>query len=142
MAHSGGSGIVFCGKAVSNESQYLVVRYLIVGASNTAIYALLVWVFLSFGALPHYFSVGAAFLCAMIFQYFANRRFTFRSSGAQMPEIFRYLIAALINYLLSLIIIDFSLNYVRLPTWMVGVVAAGAAAAFGFFISVLWVYKK
>jgi putative flippase GtrA len=117
------------------------IRYAIVGVGNTILYCLLLWLLLSTTSLRHGVAVTLAFCLAMLFQYFANKAFTFRSRRRIGPEFVRYLIVALINYVLNILLVWVLLDVLaasRLVTVAVmGIVSGGC----GYALSLLWVYR-
>lgn len=124
----------------ANVGQLL--RYSLVGLINTFFYAVLLFISLKSLEAPRPVSVAAAFVIAMIFQYFANRSFTFRSKQRLGGELLRYLIAALLNYIITLVVIFIAVDCLRLSeAW--ASVSAGLLTAFtGYFFSLLWVFSN
>jgi putative flippase GtrA len=71
-------------------------RYTVVGASNTALYA--ATYMLLAGAGVHYiFASSLAFALGVLNSYALNRRWTFRSDGRRAPELARFLSTQLVG---------------------------------------------
>jgi len=117
-------------------------RYLLVGLVNTLIYSCILWLFLSHSVVPYPLSVAFAFLIAMVFQYLANKYFTFRIIPISLREIFRYLLAALLNYAASVLVIWASLDLFKTSTLLASLFSAATSAFLGFTVSFFWVYQK
>jgi putative flippase GtrA len=116
-------------------------KYTIVGITNTFIFTALLYVFLeelSWGSVT---SVSSAYFLAMIFQYTANRYFTFQANGTVSRQFFRYLISALASYLLSLLIVEICLNYLKMSTGFTVLICMIATALLGYLLGYFWVYR-
>jgi len=117
-------------------------RYLLVGIANTLIYSSLLWVFLSCNRFPYPLSVAFAFILAMVFQYLANKYFTFRTISHSLGEVFRYILSAILNYTISVLVIWVSLDLIKIPPLLASIFSATTAAFLGFIVSFFWVYRK
>ena len=113
-----------------------------VGVANTAFYSLLLWQFMSIEYLPYPVAIGFAFGIAMIFQYLANKYFTFGSIARSFSEVARYITGAGINYLISVLIVWVCLDIIHTSKLIASVFSAFLAATVGYLISFSWVYKN
>lgn len=120
----------------------IFVKYLIVGLLNTLIYTGLLLVFLQADITPVTISVGIAFLLAMLFQYIANKFFTFKIIERSWSEVARYILLALINYGISIFVILIVINVFQLSFFLAGLISALLVAFTGFTISFFWVYRS
>ncbi len=116
-------------------------RYAVVGIANTFFYAGLLFVFIKYVDVPNPVSVGLAFIIAMIFQYLANRIYTFRSSNTVGKELFRYLTVAVSNYFITLIVVYFSLSHFLMTELVASLLASFVTAINGYILSLLWVFN-
>jgi putative flippase GtrA len=119
-----------------------VVRYFLVGAANTVLYSCLLWFFLKGNNFPYPVSIGFAFVLAMSFQYLANKYFTFGVTSASVVEVVRYIAAAAINYVVSVIVVWMCLDVLNTSTLSASFFSAFGAAFAGYFLSFFWVYRK
>ena len=117
-------------------------RYFLVGAANTVIYSCLLWFFLKGNNFPYPVSIGFAFVIAMSFQYLANKYFTFGVTSASIGEVARYLAAAALNYVVSVLVVWVCLDILNISTLSASVSSAFAAAFAGYFLSFFWVYRR
>jgi putative flippase GtrA len=117
-------------------------KFLIVGFVNTLIYFLLLWFFLTRTFFYYPIAIGLSFMIAMIFQYLANKRFTFKSQSKSLFEVFRYLMMVTINYFLSLLMVWFLLTLIKVSPFEASAISAIVVAASGFILSFFWVYKE
>ena len=118
------------------------IRYAIVGVFNTLLYAFLLYFFMRYINLARPMAVAISFILAMTVQYFANRIFTFGSSRRISSEIPRYLIVALINYFLTLLVLAFAMDYFELSAAWASIFASSITAFSGYILSVFWVFKE
>lgn len=116
-------------------------RYIVVGLSNTLIYSGLLWFFLAMDRFAYPTSIAFAFSLAMIFQYFANKYYTFEVRSLSVSEVIRYFVLAGLNYIISVFLVWIGLDLLHLNFLAASVISAGFVAGFGFLMSMLWVYK-
>lgn len=119
-----------------------VLRFSLVGAINTVLYIVLLYLCLTYLVVPRPYAVGAAFILCMLFQYIANRRFTFGSSEKLRTEILRYLASAAISYLLSLVGVMILHDGLALNMFITSILVGIVVAASSFVISLMYVYRK
>jgi putative flippase GtrA len=117
-----------------------VTRYTFVGTLNTAIYSLLLYLFLFCLQLESKAAVTLSFTIAMVFQFLANRYFTFRSSGALRVQLPRYLTMAALSYLVSLGLVVGLSDNLHLPAPAVVVICAAVTALLGYCSGYFWVF--
>lgn len=117
------------------------VKYAAVGVANTFLYAGLLFVFLRYVEASKPILVALAFLLAMSFQYLANRAFTFRSQKKINSELPRYLFAALLNYLITLLVVYVSIDFFLTSEVWASIIASLVTAVSGYLLALLWVFK-
>ncbi|HVS26534.1 MAG TPA: GtrA family protein [Burkholderiales bacterium] len=117
------------------------IKYAIVGAANTLLYTALLYFFLEKMAWGSVASVTSAYLLAVIFQYTANKYFTFQANGNAPRQFVRYLLSVLASYLLSLAIVEGCINYVKVSTGITVIICMVATASLGYLLGHFWVYK-
>jgi putative flippase GtrA len=116
-------------------------KYVLVGGANTVIYTGLLYFFLDRLAWGAAASVTSAYVLAMIFQYTANRYFTFGARGNAPRQFVRYLVSAFASYLLSLAIVEVCLGYLQVSTEVTVVICMIATAALGYVLGYSWIYR-
>lgn len=85
--------------------------------------------------------MSIAFALGATFQFFANRKITFRvQNGYLLPQILKYLTLLLINYLVSILILQLAIWLVASP--FIGLIAAaGINPITGYVLFKYWVFK-
>ncbi|MSR85579.1 GtrA family protein [Candidatus Uhrbacteria bacterium] len=69
---------------------------------------------------------------ASVFNFFAHRRWTFRSHGKHWKEIFRYVSVMIVATLIEMFLFWFGHSYLGIYDFIVVVVAAGIVAVFTY----------
>jgi putative flippase GtrA len=118
------------------------IKYVLVGAANTLLYAGLLYFFLEKMALGGWASVTCAYLIAMVFQYSANKYFTFEARGALTKQFTRYLISAFASYLLSLALVEICIVRLGISTGSTVLICMISTALMGYVLGYFWVYKE
>lgn len=75
----------------------MAVRFLIVGAANTALGLSLIFLGLRLGA-DDIMANAMGYGIGLLFSFFANRSWTFRDSGAMSPAFWRFLLVFAVAY--------------------------------------------
>jgi len=115
--------------------------FLLVGIGTTCIYFglfSLLWYKLHFN---HVASVSIAYIVAACYQFLLNRKFTFNVNSLQMPaEIARYITLLIFNYIISLLLVKFSLAVSNSP--IAGLILSSVITPLtGFILFRYWVFK-
>ena len=95
--------------------------YLITGLISTAINWTITYVFNNFLHLGYWVTSAAAFLCSLVFTYFANKKYTFKNTEAQSKVLPRYLAEVFICFILAYgagkPVLDWFFSKVVQPDW-------------------------
>ena len=75
--------------------------YLFIGLISTAINWTVTYILNNFFHLGYWITSGAAFLCSLVFTYFANKKYTFRNTESMSKVLPKYLAEVLICFLLA-----------------------------------------
>lgn len=117
-------------------------QYIMVGMTTAAIY------FGGFVFFYHLFdsdyaaAISCAYLFSLSFNFTANRFITFSSyRRAWRLQLTKYLTIALLNYLLSLLVVHAVVVDCRLSAYIGSIVAIGATVMTGYLFSKYWIYS-
>ena len=117
--------------------------FLLIGGITAAIYFGLLTVFLEILSFDYRVGVSIAYLAAVSFHFFANRRLTFRANHENpLQQVVRYLPMVALNYLLTVVIVTVSVEILGLTPYVGAAVAIVVTAGLGFIISKAWVFRK
>jgi putative flippase GtrA len=113
-----------------------------VGAANTVLYSALLFLFLDVLAWDTVGAVSASYALAMIFHFSANRHITFQSDGDVRAEFGKYLVAAAVSYLISLVVVHVLRSALQFGTVSTALICALITAATGYLLGHYWVYQR
>lgn len=116
--------------------------YLIIGASTTLFDILLYWFLLN---ILHiwYLAAGATTGVAIpIYNFFAHRFFTFKSSGRKRSEFPRYVILVIVNYFIGLALLYTFVDLIHLNKLLAKIFVTAVFAFYNFFALKLFVFRK
>lgn len=118
-------------------------RFLVVGGANTALgYALFRALLHGLGARPHAVALAqaTAYVIGVGVAFFANRRWTFRSSGTAGRELPRFLAAHLGALTLSSLLMQAGVARLGLPVALCFVLVTGVTTVLNFTTQRFWVF--
>jgi putative flippase GtrA len=88
-------------------------------------------------------SVSVAYVLALLFHFSMNRNVTFLSKNNRLfPQIFRYVIMTVVNYLITLTMVTLAVELFRLSPYVGVAFAASITSLFAYFLSRFWVFQQ
>jgi len=120
-----------------------VLRFLIVGGANTALYAVLSLLFMWILPFTKQVSSTLAYFLGIPVAFLGYKKLVFRAgSGFSHSEILRFLMTHAVNLMLSYVIVAALCSGLGLPR-EVGVLASCAAfAVVGYVLMKIWVFRN
>ncbi len=117
--------------------------FLTVGSATALLYFSLLALLLDGLKFDYRICVSAAYGCAVVFHFTMNRRITFRSVEERaFPQAGRYAIMALTSYLITLAIVSYVVETLRLSPYAGVLVALVVTTVFGYCVSKMWVFRR
>jgi len=117
-------------------------KFGVIGAITAAIYFLAMWFIFEFFVLPYFVVVSLAYILSTVFHFLANKSFTFAdSSDSHFGQISRYLVMWLINYLITIFIVGFSVETYKLSPYLGVCVSVLFTMCVGYILGRFWVFK-
>lgn len=113
--------------------------YLFIGVLNTLVGFGIIFTLMYLGNDPTISNL-IGYICGIIFSYFMNKSFTFKSKNKSKLEFIRFIIAMLISYFLNLLTLKLALNSSVNP-YISQIIAGFIYTVSGFLISRFWVFK-
>ena len=117
--------------------------YLVVGGITAAIYYALIGLLWGLLGAHYLVAVSIAYVSAVAFHFLANRRVTFEafhdSAGRQLP---RYVALAVLNYLVTLVVVDLAVRFAGLHVYVATTLAILATLATGYVGMTRWVFAR
>ncbi|TKI05844.1 GtrA family protein [Martelella alba] len=116
-----------------------LVKYCLVGAVNTLVCALVIFLLMYLGC-SIYISNVFGYIAGVVFSYLLNSIFTF-SNKISLQSSFRFLISVLLSYFVNLIVITVALYYFPENHYTVQLFGMIAYTLVGFVINKKWAMK-
>ena len=117
--------------------------YLVVGGITAAIYYALIGLLWGLLGAHYLLAVSVAYVSAVAFHFLANRRVTFEafhdSARRQLP---RYVALAVVNYLVTLLVVDLAVRVAGLHVYVATTVAILATLVTGYVSMRRWVFAR
>lgn len=122
------------------HKEYLY-TFAIAGIATGLIYFTLFALFWRILHYNHIVAVSISYTIAAAFHFWFNRDITFKvKKYKNIKQIVKYIALLIINYLITVIILQISLLYTTFP-YMGLIIAAGATAVTGYILSKFWIFK-
>lgn len=118
-----------------------LIRYILVGIL-AALFNLFCFVVLNERLrIDYMLSASFAYFTATVLHFLLSRHFTFKSINALSYQIPRYISTALINFLITMMVVWSVVNLLLLPAVVGVILAIGASLVVGFFLNRFWVFS-
>lgn len=92
--------------------------------------------------LDYRLGVAIAYPSALIFNFTMNRNVTFKNNNDPLPQLIRYMSMVVLNYLITIAIVIFSVKILKLSPYVGSLNAIAVTTFSGFVILNTWVFKK
>jgi putative flippase GtrA len=117
-------------------------KFGLVGATTAAIYFAVMWFFDSILEFKYIASVSVAYVVSTVFHFLANRHFTFAATqGRQHSQFIRYMALWVINCLITILVVGFSVEQLLLSSYIGVCVAVLFTMCTGYVLARYWVFK-
>lgn len=88
-------------------------------------------------------SVSVAYVLAILFHFIMNRNVTFLSKSTRLfPQVFRYIIMTIGNYIVTLAIVTFSTEMSGYSPYIGVFIAVSITLVSGYLLSRFWVFRR
>lgn len=115
--------------------------FLLAGLATALIYFGLFAVSQKVLHVNHVIGVTIAYTIAAVFHFLVNREVTFKvSRHRNVGQIFKYFALLIINYVITVAILQISL-FCNASAYLALLLAAGATAVTGYLLSKFWIFK-
>lgn len=118
-------------------------RFALVGACTAGVFFGLFALFYNTLGIVYYISQTIAFIGSVLFQYLANRLFTFKLHHKIPHSHFvKYLLVLLLNYLVIISITCIAVEYLKYSPYIGILLSVGVTVFLSFGLNRFWVFKK
>jgi putative flippase GtrA len=115
--------------------------FVLVGALTTIVYIGLFAILTEGAVLNHRVAITIAYPVAVGFHYLMNYHVTFRPRGVRVTgSVYRYLVLVLINFLISLAVLELVVQLAALPPLLGAIASIGATVIASYLLSKHWVF--
>lgn len=116
--------------------------FLGIGALTALVYFALFTVIWQLLHIDYRIAVTISYLIAISFHFLMNRRVTFRvARGNFIPHIMKYAVTAFMNYLITILIVEFSVKLLLLSPYLGVLIAVGVTVVTGYLMLKFWVFQ-
>lgn len=114
----------------------------LVGATTAGIYFVSLAVLLEKFAVDYRVAVTISYLLGVTFHFSANKLLTFKNNELMgtIPQLFRYAAVAVFNYVLTMLIVLFTVERLRQPPYLGVFISVGITAVSGYLLSKHWIF--
>lgn len=121
---------------------FSLTRFATVGIATAIIYFIIMWIGLNFFKVNYIIAVSLAYAISTIFHFLANRHFTFEAAlGRKSRQLLRYILLWVINYLITIFIVNVCVEHYRLTPYLAVCAAVTLTVFIGYFLSRYWVFE-
>jgi putative flippase GtrA len=118
------------------------IKFGLVGFTTAAIYFLVMWALDEILAIQYIVAVSFAYFVSTVFQFLANRHFTFDAAhGQHGRQIFRYVLMWFINYLITILVVRLFVETLHLSPYIGVCVSVLFTMCVGYILGRFWVFK-
>ena len=116
--------------------------YLIIGTSTTLLDIGLYWFLLDILHIWYMFAGATTGIAIPIYNFFAHRLFTFKSTGKKRHEVPRYLILLIVNYFIGLALLYTFVDILHINKMISKVLVTSVFSFYNFFALKLFVFRR
>lgn len=127
----------------SSSHNKKILLFLFFGGWTCLIYYLILWVCFSLLLLNYQLSIAISYFLAISFHFLLNRNVTFNAvKERHKNQIFRYILMAIFNYLIQLLVVIFLYEISGVNFYMSTIFAIVVTTLFGYILMNFWVFKE
>lgn len=117
-----------------------LLKYLSVGILNTTVGFGIIFGLMFLGISPEISNLSG-YVVGIIFSYFMNKVFTFKSKSKNKLEFIKFIISMFIAYILNFTTLKICLN-LNINPYISQIISGGIYTATGYILSRFWVFTK
>jgi putative flippase GtrA len=127
--------------SIYNSHKRTFLAFLSVGIMTAIFYFSLFNIFWKYFDLNYNIAVSIAYIIAITFYFFANRHFTFKTSGQLNNQLAKFLAMIISNYLITMIVVNMTVKLLLLPPYIGVFFAIACTTVANYFTARFWVFK-
>ena len=120
-----------------------IFNYLVVGGLTAILYFMGIFLTTEIFLVNYRIGVSTSYFLAVIFHFFANRKYTFLVIGGNLKiQLLRHSTILLVNYLITFFVISFSVDIFGLSAYVGAFMSIVVTFAVGYLASKFWIFQK
>ncbi|HLP06144.1 MAG TPA: GtrA family protein [Paludibacter sp.] len=123
------------------KSFHQLVRFGIVGVSNTLITAAIIWILLRIFHVSDYISNIVGYVAGLINSYFWNRKWTFASKTKWSETIFKFILTFGVSYLFQLGNLYLLLHYTKTDPYVCQLISIVVYTGINFILNKYYTFR-
>jgi putative flippase GtrA len=124
------------------DDKRAITLFLGIGALTALVYFTLFTVIWQLLHIDYRIAVTISYLTAISFHFLMNRKVTFQAArGNLIPHVMKYAVMAFINYIITILIVEFSVKLLSLSPYLGVLIAVGVTVVTGYLMMKLWVFQ-
>jgi len=125
-----------------NKSLAQLLKYGIVGISNTLLTAATIWVFLKVLHFNDYTSNIIGYIVGLVNSFIWNRKWTFASSTRVKDTLFKFIITFAISYLFQLGNLYLLIHYTQIDSYLCQLISIVVYTGINFILNKYYTFKN
>ena len=126
---------------MKNFKILMLAKFSLVGVITAVVYFAVMWILCSMLGITHYLSISIAYLVSTLIHFQASRHFSFNASDNDYKnQIKRYMIMLLVNYLITILVVNFSINMLNFSLYAGVFLSTVITTYIGFTLGRNWVF--
>jgi putative flippase GtrA len=119
-----------------------ITLFLGIGALTALVYFTLFTVIWQLLHIDYRIAVTISYLTAISFHFLMNRKITFQAAcGNFIPHVMKYAVMTSINYVITILIVEFSVKLLLLSPYLGVLIALGVTVVTGYLMLKFWVFQ-
>lgn len=124
-----------------SKSIIQLLKFGIIGFSNTLITAAIIWLLLKILGIDDYISNFVGYIVGLLNSYYWNYKWTFKSNLSHQNTLLKFIITFVICYLLQLGNLYLLRNYTQIDQYMCQILSIGVYTGTNFLMNKYYTFK-
>lgn len=123
------------------ENKVSIFIFLTIGTLTAILYFSLFTLLWKILNINYNIAISISYLGSIVFYFYCNRRFTFKSQSSIKQQIPRFIVLVIINYIITLLIVHSTVEILMLSPYIGVIFGIGATTAISYIVGKFWVFQ-
>lgn len=129
-------------KTIINANISRIIKFLLVGGFTAILYLSIFGFFEKICLLNYHIAISIAYIISITIYFFANKYLTFNNTDKSItPQLIRFSGMIAINYLITLLIVHSSVEFLQLSAYIGTMISIVATTVLNYIIAKSWVFR-